>query len=765
MAITLGWSGTHRTMSRQTVWTRTTWAGEWQRQPDIHCSSAVWPAAPQMPTAELIFDYGLIKSSVVQFYTTETDVWWPRVFVKIRFEQVGANALDTRTLYWVGMVELREDLQGGLATHNGATVASGKVLMTAYGVELALQRGIVDQSHFVQNGGAVQIVERGLTFNDRGIDNRSKNKQGASYHFETDADETQAWSTRNIVEYLLRYHTWSDRAGTPIIPITLDAPRDLVTDLDEPVLYAQGQRTYNLIEQLMPRQRLIGWRLKFDPANDQVTLAPYSYAVQAINLGGGIFPANADPIDRVDFDRDSTAVSSVKTSLLDRADQVIVRGRRVRYTASVSYPDATLENGWPANLTTTYNTAASADAVYPAATEVEERRRLNAEARGREEVRNVFRRHQLTVGIGGNPAAKVGGGLGNEAHLNPAFPGKQGNVNFPVFDLDLYVLQTLPFVGNVDYTGNPALVIETDGDGVERPPLLVFKRPGTGDPGKWVHAEHAGLRAESPRISDDELLRWTAHIQIPPRDRAFLVEVSGAPQHVIASGGDFSPIAGDPADDIEWGEWDYKTGMIATVSYYGGYYCEGRYPANADVPLAPNPVTRHVIVAGDGYRLDRILPHTVVGVDSNGDLERSTGGVLHDDRPLLERVARIAYEWLSGDRYTLSLQTDDVHDDLSVGRMIVRIGAANEPNDQVINSVITEVRIDAPEGTPGSGTVIRQTIQTGAVELDALRLGVTVNAPPPPPAPANPAVNPGQARAFPDRSAGLRDGLHIEGQQ
>ena len=140
----------------------------------------------------------------------------------------------------------------------------------------------------------------------------------------------------------------------------------------------------------------------------------------------------------------------------------------------------------------------------------------------------------------------------------------------------------------------------------------------------------------------------------------------------------------------------------------------------AQVPAAltgPQDAVRLLVIdAGRRAELHYVAPGTVVDTD-DGQLERHAGGFIRDDRPWLQDLARLAFEWYGRQRQAFTLSYRQASGLFYVGDLITTIGKA--ATLETVRTVITEVRIELAQST---NDVHRTSIRTQWAELDALQL-------------------------------------------
>lgn len=725
---------TPESIGGQRVYVRQTWAAAWSQVADAWCVEAVWSAAPTLPTATIVFQYGEIAQPESQsFVTFDKLLGMGRVYVLVEFdcESDGMGGYNVRR--WVGVLDVATDDQDGATFAAGEPTGSGEQTFTAYGLEKLLADKYVDGSII----GSGDRISRPVTFNARGRANMTTAPVGSAYAFSDDPESVWFWDTYNICLYLLEHQTPRDAAGVESVPFKFDAlqiPNPLPT-FDAPVVYQEGRTVYDLLCELIPAERLYSWFIDadiLDNANVRVfTLTPDT--IQApLGSEQSDVPANADVIDVI-IERDQSAASTVKISTAEQFDRVTFRGERRRIVFSVSYADGTLSDNWDSDLTLEYNAGGSDAGNYPSDTLG--KRKRDTEARNRERLRNVFASFAIVNGWDG----RAGNGEGDTGETSAAIVDERDPAGdpLPYYPLDLTIEPTLPLFEGVDYSGD-AIENETVDESeakAERPLLVVWKLPPESaddysEGRRWQNIETIGRSAELPDINDQGL-EWSANVSAIPDDRALRIDVTGKPQHVIASF-DFVPLDHDlpmPAPCT------YRE-MIATISIRDDYYCEASWPAVATAPAGRDLVRELLLDAGAGYRLDYVTPQTVVDVDGYGELVRSNGGFVHDDRGRLLGFARVAHARYSQDRRTLSFETDQLTTLLAIGQLIDRLNTKAAAGDADafyrIRSVITEIRISSPV-SDGNGAVElpRMRVTTDYGQLSPLSFPLD------PPAPAN----------------------------
>ena len=79
-------------------------------------------------------------------------------------------------------------------------------------------------------------------------------------------------------------------------------------------------------------------------------------------------------------------------------------------------------------------------------------------------------------------------------------------------------------------------------------------------------------------------------------------------------------------------------------------------------------------MAGEYYRVIKLIQDTIVGTDDSGELVKAPGTVaLFDPTSYLADVAETAWRWYGLIRTTIDFQTGFISDDLDVGELIISI--------------------------------------------------------------------------------------------
>ena len=719
----------HRSSTAQ-VWVRSVWTNDWMPMPYLWPEELAWAVAPGISQASFSWRYGRIiqhdAAAAAEFARVEVSRW----YVKVKI----SDWLDPAShWYWYGVIEDPVDQLGGVETvgtgEEQITRRHGRQALTAFGMELLLDRHVILTSTVLDHETqAEHVAPRGITFNHDNRANRTPIRNGSiARHRFYGGDDAESWSTRDIAEYLLVDQTPRAPDDSEVLRWRmLTADRDLLPAWDQPVIPTHGRSPREVLNDIIDRRRMLSYYIEVyeDPEDEEaeaeIRVRPFTFldAELTIDEDEGMVLAANPQLRTLDFDRNQSAAGATLTAAtLHQADQVIVQGARRRDCFSLSWQDDTLDKAWDETLEEEYITAASGAEDYP--TTKEERLRRNREARGADKFDTVYARYQLPA----DWDFMVGDGIGG-TKVAAAPHGNDLNDPHPFYRPELYLLPTIPLLEGHLYdqakiASENVSIFAPAAEYRELAPLIVAELPEA--PGRWVQLDRWGEIADLMYPEEDGVDRqWSADVQVPHASLRLEINVQGGPRHALGAGHftavDSSDVPEEEAAIIDWRD------IIATVAVADDRHCEARYPLDDDLSPVLEAVRRLRIDVGDDFRLDYVASTTVVGVDpSTGALLRTIGGgFIRDDRPALQRLARLAYEWFSKNRAVLAFGV--VHpvarESLWLGDYVQTIGG----DETEVNSVITEIRFrfGVSEGN-GEPPPNRQDFTTGFGELDVTR--------------------------------------------
>lgn len=738
---------------------RARWGDAWSWAAFLLAQDCTWCCGPAMPVATLRYDYGVLR----QLGTQAVATWLPNraafpaelpgqslagIYVRIRWRcERDLNALPDAdvdqqfaTRDWHGVAEIRHDQLLGVHTHAvrdeaGREVdqfaAAGSIVLTCYGLEHLLAREPIRQTFFDRGAGVTSNASQ-VAFNARGVPNCSVDDYDGApvfYYDPADTAHCRAWSTRQIVKYLLRRLSPKDSLGVrKLIWRCPDA--DKLPDWDTPVVETEGQTVLGVIQRLVTRQRLYHYWVEVneDGGTEYADLRIETLAPREIPLTaapGAAIPAVTTTLNAI-YDRDPATSASVRDAGVQRYDVVHVRGAPLLHVGTFSWADGTLVKGWTDDAEVDYEEGAMTQPAFAAAA-LDVKQRMNAAARSSPLVEDVYSRFVIDP----DWAQLVHDGAGGPG--SPLFAGDGGPT--PVFWPEAIIEQDLPLYPEIDYsadritTGRAAIdEASVDVRDLERRPVLVCLRRGVADPDgvqRWYRAEDLGKLAMLPGVNPEDADRITVGVTIPRDGHSVVLRVSGGAQHAIAAG----LFAAQP-HDAKHDEWDVATGCTVTLCLPSGERVEGRFPGND--PAGVDQVRRLLIDAGDQYQRVYVAGGTVVDVGRNGTLARSTGGWIErptNVRAILTDLAAIAAAWYTAPHKVVSITTARLMSAelIQLGDMIVEVGdraVPDNPHVMPVNAPVTQIRFVWPTvESADDRTGPQMEIETFAGELDPLAIG------------------------------------------
>jgi hypothetical protein len=715
-------SGFPDTTQETRIYLRKKWTDDWDREQFLEPQEATWSVAPVMPTAAFVWDYGRIRQVGQDAFATVEKQDLHGQFVKIE-----ADCQDGKTREWIGRLDVEADTmhgdlkriksaEPGEEEHDADTeiISSGRQVWYAFGLETLLTEHEILDARFVYPGETIIRQTRvPLTFNENGRGNRSPSKVSGTYVFDPSTETAEFWSTRDIVEYLLRWGTPVNRNDKREITFDIEtADLDRLPAWDKPELRTDRQTTGSLLQRLIDRRRMLLWYLE---VADAIMLRVKSFAKEKIPVD---LP-DADPIPEASekrnliFERDPLTSASIKTATVEKVDQTIVVGSPIRGVGTFSIADGTLEEGWPDSLFLPYSSGALFDTTYPSMNR-RDRERRNAEERARPLYEHIFTRFVLPadwngqVKDGEDPAGSHD--LWPEASL------------FRSFSPSIMFESSLPLAAGVEYAEDA--IKNGDVSAAERrenelDPLVFLQRSDD----KWRTASALGTTGAIEELDEDAPNELQLSCHVFTRERALHVKPTNFPPHILASDGEFTPLD----EDTVVPAFDVTTKMKATLSL-AGERVRGQWPKKAPASVAY--VRYKMIDAGDAHQLVVVAPGTVVGIDKDGDLQRSTGGHLppedSDEYPVkqLTAIARIAHGWYGEKHQVLTVQSQRIksQDEIERGDLITDVAEEDSGHRTIINGPVTEISMTWPVKPPiRSDQLPMQKITTWAGELDPLQ--------------------------------------------
>lgn len=628
-------------------------------------------------------------------------------YVKVEIAQ-DALGVFTAVRAWYGVVVVTNESRSGRQGQNGEI---GEQVFECRGLEYLLQRTIVDTSTVAKAGDTEVDINRGIAFNmgsghgneSMRIGNRhaTVGNNDAFIFSETISDDpyiddtASLWSAADIVKYLLHYHPPKDRTQTQIVPFDLIETSGLeILQKFFPTQTAHEKSVKQILDELIDRRRIMTWWLEVDPddQDERPTLRICTFNTTDLTLPSGqVVTANPNQANWFTDDDGLVVSFSFVKDDSSKFHQVIARGEPLGACFTVANTTyGNLEADWDTPLEAAYDAGASGATGY-AALEDWEKDSAHQAFRNTDRFKKVYRYFRVPPDWNGEASGEI-------VFRGPDSPGLEA---LPHWTPGLRFGPLLPLLTETDYASVTAITSEMlEGSKPEyrRPFALIFDDSAN----RYYHMDKLSYGQELEDGLRTNGRTWSAHLRMQDDAFGVIVDVSGIYQHVIASADFTAADANDFYDTTEALDW--RDVYCTVFCEYDGF-AEAKYPLTVTVD---DDVVKTLRLHVPNARLDYIVPETIVGVDDEGALQRTSGGYVRDDRDKLKDVARSSYEWYSTSRRSITAVYRSLIFTQELGNLILNTGNVN--NQVVSNSVVTALTFNLLQNTT--------TIQTQFAQLD-----------------------------------------------
>jgi len=676
--------------------------------PHLYCDKLT-RAVNAIDTAELTYEIGEGVIQPADFPKAYRD--YQPLNLKGKFVRV--TIFSQPNIVWIGYVVNDEVLRHGVQGDGTNKLAGKQQVFDAVGLEWFLDRKQITSAVVREKPGddASVRIERALVFNGGPMGaldshsalraNRSEDtNEDGKFDFAQNLEQAELWSAVDILDHLMQYQLPQTSAGN-------NAPCDfLVHVADLPLLSgfypsvdAENRTVFDVLNDVVRPQRGLVWWTEFsETGGTHVDIRIASLAGSPISLpGGGTLPANGNQ-QSLDFDGE-VDVELVRLRQLGFRDyhQMIARGARMTATMTVGMPDDTFALDWSqagANeqgSEAKYKQGGSTETGYAVLSD-DDKKKFNDAVRLAHEFHRVYQAYRIPANWDGKT------GDGATATKAPAFARltSTGSVTetLPVQPQGVRLLNRLRLKRGWDYSNpadpkpsSPAASI------AQLSPPFVFVKVTTGSSSevryqcvdKLTHPKFGSGLPVSPDIGT------TFNVMMQESVPGILLDAHNGMPHALALGHWSGAAAGEQEPEV-----DYET-LRATVCAEADHYCEGKYPADVDLP-ENKPLNVLEIYAGENFRLDFLAGNTVVALKRGVPQTCGAGGtVLRDDRKYLEDLARMAFEWYQLDRHSLSVLFRQVRPLFELGMLITVIGEGSTLKN--INTIVSTIVYDLKAGT------------------------------------------------------------------
>jgi hypothetical protein len=707
----------------QAVYVKQLWADEWTFVPGLEWMGGTWSCFPSIGQATLWrpFGLGMYPGDAGASYKAKLSI--DNYFVKAVYTFVDGSS----PLEWYGVVACEERHRQERATdpNTGLTNLSGEQVFHCHELGYLLDRVPIVNGWFESVSGALEIGAA-PAFNHRGVPNRAPVAGAECFNFSKYAGEDYSdyWSSRDIVEYLL-FH-FRPQLGTETgeaFAITIENPEDL-PDWDKPEIVVHGATLWEALSRVLDRRRGIGGY--FYSSGSAVILKVYTLTDTELALGGEegeTLAANPNQYNLL-VDHRPDFGTSLKLSMADQYDRVVLEGRRRRAVCTLKMADVSehILADWTDDEETKYDNGATLQAGFGALDETM-KAAANADVRGSPQFHHVYARFRVNDDFEFNWNGKTAGGTAEED--KPVFVDDEDPTKvYGNWPSGWRLLQSLPLYVGVDYSGTTIedgeLPEVVDSETPVMPTMCFF--PTIEDDQKWFEASSNALSNVS--TADDER-RWSLRVRVEDERPRFWLDVIGNHQHQIAAG-DFVAVDGD--EDMP-NKYDWRDALV-TLCFEENRQARAEWPTSlpgAGVEIGAIRV-KHLDI-GDGFCQDYVTPQTVVGISYEsgstlGELLRSeSGGFVRDDTPKMRAMASQLYDYYKKVRKVLRIEKVGLASELWLGDYITQLGAAEDAAELVesIGTVVTQISVSFPAGNASSPPEPPRMIwETAQGELDAL---------------------------------------------
>lgn len=677
-------------------------------------------------------------------------------FVRIIVPGMG---VDDDDFYWYGLIEtdakeLLGSMTDGDLTDGSEDSPRGVQLFIALGLARLLELQPVRTSSIANTIGSTGpqsnliAVAEGLPFNGNGrgeLDERGNmyfdNATQSAIFSELPAG-ADLWDAGSAAEYLLADNLPLDQAGTPVCQwkIVYDSGS---LDWYDVTVKTDGRTLKEVLDELIPRRRGVGWFVEFDEDQGyqgmaQVTV--FSFLKDEIEAITGAEPVSiaANPDQKsLDFETAFDAEVELTNTISQQFDEVVAQG--AFRTTTLTFPFTTaagvVQPDWTAADETSYLNGASGEVGY-GVLNTEAQYQRNRVWRTKDQLRHVFRRYRLATSWTQTITASTGKvycaapklntetvPISNTSDLKNQGEWK-GNYELGLDTEMLWVrgleiMAKMPLKDRGDYTGTKIAdgtfeqdIIPTDDDGMpnyEYLKPLFFTQVAVPN----GNAECYQLLDRLNENADDAEFpcRWSVSARIVDKRPAFDLAVAGAPQQVIAktrfAGVAFTDPEEDPNQNPDLCGRDY-TEFWATLTLR----LQKRVQIVRQVTSADNQVPgrpkRQLIIDVPDARLDWVMPDTVVAIKDGIRQRSTTGGFVRNDTGRLRVIAEAAAAWYGQTRQTVSVALKHCREVVKLGWLITDVGPTY--SIEGVNTPVTSITYDFANG--------KSSFQTAYAELE-----------------------------------------------
>ncbi len=730
------------------VYTRKEWSDDWEADASLLVDAVEWGTNPKIHSATLSrrYGYGYRQHAGDRGYD-EVSPWvdsldYPLtgryVKIAIPFTWNNSGTWENGWRYWYGVViEEADQRDGAYAYGADRPMPSGRQSWTCYDLSWILQNILITYSVVAKAGSqGFECVQRPLDFNaptPKAENDAGNATQTTVYYGGTHVQEnihvfssdvasasTVPWSTLSLVDYLLTVFT--GQSSYTVGELCTRIPFRLMNrmyfplpDWDRPYAATEGRTIKEVLDSVLDRRRLLGYGLEVDESvtPHRVNLIPFSYTASQIWIdpqANAYIPANISLKSIVADAALDVEAFSVQSGIARRYEKIIIQGHPIVCCGTFSTYPGHLADHWTAGEKTAYRTAASGATGYSGWDDWK-KQEANDLYRQRDALKRVYSWFGLPRTWNGDCAAP-------SQTIYPLFPPADQYQPGPPLatkpDFSPWHWPSLRFLPHL-----PLLDTDTvpDSNRPEYRKMLVFMQfEFDGSTTRYVPLDRLGVIAKT-EVLKDGVEPFSASISVQQEAPGFILNISGAKQHVIAKG---QWTAIDASEDTADAMLDYRDTLAVTAAVESAYRATVWYPDDGTTEMDDTVDFRNVLVVDyTGGRRGKnrgrvwwIAPGTVTDIDAAGAWVRegATGRFEKDERGPMRQLAKLLYNWYARERRAVMLIVKQPFFDYAPGDYITQ--SWNGSAWESIGSVVTEIRLDL------TGNLPRTTIHTDVAELD-----------------------------------------------
>ena len=671
-----------RDFQTHTVYLKEHWNDQWTLMNQLFADRVTFCLSPEMPEAVLSYRYGEVKGYGENNFAARTPLSCINWYVLVIIDQGDDHAAKE----WYGVIV--DDSRERHGDYVGNVNESGHQAIVARGLEYLLYRKPVITSKVLDADLNVSEINAALAFNCGGGNDQDhievgncSNGVGGFPYFASSLDQARKWSGRDVVKYVLKEHP-------PTVPAVmnwkLNAASNLkILDSQSPAFHCHGMTVADVINKVCDRRRLMGWYVDASSGNPEVVVVTFNDNLLALP-DGTIVPANPNGFDW-NFEDDALIKMAVVSSTSgSQYTHVICQGEKATGTFTLQNTD--IDADWKSATETEYEAGASTAAGYAA---MDDFQKMHAHQRIRkaDKLMKVFRYFRINPDWNGLATGEKTCPIGaNDAQASFWWPG-------------LRVLGRLPLETEKDYETVSSITDDTKPK--TRPEyrrcFAIAEEYVSGGGNTYSYLDRGARGHDIGDVAETQSRQWSATMRPQETTPGFILDVHGAPQHVIAKDTFTACDAVDEADytpELDWRNFYF------TICVEFHEYAEGRWPANP-----PNGINGErdniLMIRAPHKRADYLAPDTVIDIDKEGAIVQTNGGWIQDDRTALKSIAKSAYEWYSTPRAAVEIMQHNLVADangtaIHVGKLLSVI---SRPNTAVeVNGIVNKMVFDLRNG-------------------------------------------------------------------